>query len=278
MRLSRSLNRISELHVADFSKERSGDSSPGGEQQQQQQPPFTSNCDNNMLCRYLESVRPQARSREDSLTSSDGEFEAGQQQSQRTRHKVNLRLLEQRLNKIQEECNNKSADEDGEEEDEAADGDVSDNVSTVAPDEDTTTKTKIIEIKSLLMEDNVGSNLNDETTSVKSCYEPIHYNTTCYHGNNNNMKQKPLLHRAHSCGSLFSLKERALLRRRLGSHLTSAVGAAFWDIINNANVEDKTGVSRRAAESGLTLTLTTASPNPLAVLQLQNTSRCCSLC
>ena len=56
-----------------------------------------------LLTRYLDSVNRGGqlnRSRDDSLTSSDGEQEA--QQPQR-RSKVNLRLLEQRLNKIQEE-------------------------------------------------------------------------------------------------------------------------------------------------------------------------------
>ena len=80
VRQSRSLNRISELHVvADFSE------------------------NEDLLTRYLDSVNRGGqlnRSRDDSLTSSDGEQEA--QQPQR-RSKVNLRLLEQRLNKIQEE-------------------------------------------------------------------------------------------------------------------------------------------------------------------------------
>lgn len=79
VRQSRSLNRISELHVvADFS---------GNE---------------DMLTRYLEA---KTRSRDDSLTSSDGEFDVVQQPP-RPRSKVNMRLLEQRLNKIQEEVNN----------------------------------------------------------------------------------------------------------------------------------------------------------------------------
>ena len=89
VRQSRSLNRISELHVvADFSE-----------------------CETDLLTRYLDTVnRGQTRSRDDSLTSSDGEFEpqTNQPQSQPRRKNVNLRLLEQRLNKIQEESLNKN--------------------------------------------------------------------------------------------------------------------------------------------------------------------------
>ena len=72
-----------------------------------------------LLTRYLDTVhssvnsvnnRSATRSRDDSQTSSDGEFEpqTTQQQSQPRRSKVNLRLLEQRLNKIQEESLNKN--------------------------------------------------------------------------------------------------------------------------------------------------------------------------
>ena len=95
VRQSRSLNRISELHVvADFSES-----------------------ETDLLTRYLDTVnlKGQTRSRDDSLTSSDGEFEGPQttqpQQSQPRRSKVNLRLLEQRLNKIQEESLNKNEGE-----------------------------------------------------------------------------------------------------------------------------------------------------------------------
>ena len=69
-----------------------------------------------LLTRYLDTVhssvnnRSATRSRDDSQTSSDGEFEpqTTQQQSQPRLSKVNLRLLEQRLNKIQEESLNKN--------------------------------------------------------------------------------------------------------------------------------------------------------------------------
>ena len=101
VRQSRSLNRISELHVvADFSESETD---------------LLKTTD--LLTRYLDTVhnssvnnRSATRSRDDSQTSSDGEFEpqTTQQQSQPRRSKVNLRLLEQRLNKIQEESLNKN--------------------------------------------------------------------------------------------------------------------------------------------------------------------------
>ena len=260
VRQSRSLNRISELHVvADFSE------------------------NEDMLTRYLDSVnvnRGATRSRDDSLTSSDGEFEAGQssqpssQQSQR-RTKVNLRLLEQRLNKIQEESlhNLKNDDEiaadDPDEEAGGTDGDVSDNVSTVADDFSTpnpllscpnTTTTK-----SILIEDKENqTTCLSETTSVKSCVV-----TTS--SSSNKKPQHPRLNRAHSCGSLFSLKERALLRKKLSSHVT----AAFLDILSNStNASEVVTEVNKKQQTDLTLALKT---NPLAVFQLQS-SRCCNLC
>ena len=97
-----------------------------------------------MLSRYLDSVsRGQTRSRDDSLTSSDGEFDGPQQPAtsqpqQPRRSKVNLRVLEQRLNKIQEECNHSNKIEDNttnmEAEVDPEEGDISDNVSTVTDD------------------------------------------------------------------------------------------------------------------------------------------------
>jgi hypothetical protein len=256
VRQSRSLNRISELHVvADFSTTASEVNNEGDYTS-----PASAASDCDMLCRYLESMnRAQTRSRDDSLNSSDGEFEAVQQPQQNRRHKVNLRVLEQRLNKIQEECNNAKNEA---ETDAAEDGDVSDNVSTVA--DDFSNNMKIIEIKAML-EDK--ENSFDDTTSVKSCCDGLYRRPR---------KKQPLLHRAHSCGSLFSLKERALLRRRLGSHLTSAVGAAFWDIISNTATTSEVVVEAAAnKQPDLTMSLNT---NPLAVFQIQSTSRCCSLC
>ena len=77
----------------------------------------------------------------------DGEFDGNspQQQAATSQHqprrsKVNLRVLEQRLNKIQEECNHSNKIEDNTTNMEAEvvdpedDGDVSDNVSTMTDD------------------------------------------------------------------------------------------------------------------------------------------------
>jgi hypothetical protein len=131
-----------------------------------------------------------------------------------------------------------------------------------------------------------------ETTSVKSC--------SVVNNNNNNSSstngKRPRLNRAHSCGSLFSLKERALLRQKLSSHVT----AAFWDILQgstnavtgssvtssghlehaghtcNGHVgHSAIEVNHKKQQQDLTLALKT---NPLAVFQLQSTSRCCNLC
>ena len=228
VRQSRSLNRISELHVvADFS---------GHE---------------DMLSRYLDSVsRGQTRSRDDSLTSSDGEFD-GPQPPQPRRSKVNLRVLEQRLNKIQEECNSNSNNNGLQT---AEDGDISDNVSTDGFGLGTalTTKTIIIEDK-----ENLLNRSCSETTSVKSCIVT-------------SKKSQPHLHRAHSCGSLFSLKERALLRKKLSSHVT----AAFWDILSHsATASEVEAVVAKQNPPELSLAL---NSNPLAMFQ--STSRCCNLC
>lgn len=85
--------------------------------------------------------------------------------------------------------------------------------------------------------------------------------------------QPPKLHRAHSCGSLFSLKERALLRKKLSSHVT----AAFWDILSqsaaSAVSSEVVEVIKPTPASDLTIALNT---NPLSVIQ--GTSRCCNLC
>jgi len=185
VRQSRSLNRISELHVvADFSE-----------------------CETDLLTRYLDTVnRGQTRSRDDSLTSSDGEFEpqTNQPQSQPRRKNVNLRLLEQRLNKIQEESLNKNEDQN----EAAEDGDVSDNVSTVA-DDFVASVPSVVTTKTICIEDKENRQSCSETTSVKSC---------SLHTNSNKSRPRgdqPRLNRAHSCGSLFSLKERALLRQKV---------------------------------------------------------------
>lgn len=123
VRQSHSLNRISELHAEDFllgcdADETSGLRQPvdvtngrigtGNSLQRQLSSESDSDgttCD--MLSRYLESLSAnnRIRSRDDSLNSSDGEFEAGmsghEQPRPPRRHKINLLSLEQRLNKIQ---------------------------------------------------------------------------------------------------------------------------------------------------------------------------------
>ena len=133
-----------------------------------------------------------------------------------------------------------------------------------------------------------------ETTSVKSCSV---VNNNNHSSTASNQGKRPRLNRAHSCGSLFSLKERALLRQKLSSHVT----AAFWDILQSStnvvtggsSVVTSSGlgleaghtcngvghsameVNHKKQQQDLTLALKT---NPLAVFQLQSTSRCCNLC
>ena len=74
------------------------------------------------LLRYLESLGtggtsgPTPRSRDDSLNSSDSEYAGASdgEERRRSRTKVNLRHLEERLNMIQEECNRLSEESDDE--------------------------------------------------------------------------------------------------------------------------------------------------------------------
>ena len=127
VRQSHSLNRISELHAEDFLLGCDADDSsglrqlvePNGRVNGNVQRQLSSESDSDgttcdMLSRYLESLSANnrnggsstTRSRDDSLNSSDGEFEGGisgheQQPRPPRRHKVNLLSLEQRLNKIQ---------------------------------------------------------------------------------------------------------------------------------------------------------------------------------
>lgn len=290
VRQSHSLNRISELHAEDFLLGCDGEdrstkqivvSNGGGSLQRQLSSESDSDtCD--MLTRYLESLSANhrtTRSRDDSLNSSDGEFEglSGHEQQQPRpprRHKVNLLSLEQRLNKIQEECNKSGSeeDEDGDE------GDVSDNVSTTVaePQDDLAdfkpnqfvlelTSTKPTTQRLRINKRAFNGSDRDETTSVKSCdVAPLR----------NNKERKHVLHRAHSCGSLFSLKERALLRRKL-SNAHFGVAATFWDLIKTS--EETSKVNKSGLQNELTLALTAAS-SPLTVFNLQSTSRCCSLC
>ena len=140
------------------------------------------------------------------------------------------------------------------------------------------TKTIVIEDK-----ENITSALASETTSVKSCgvmnnHVSSSSATTSF---SSKAKSQPHLHRAHSCGSLFSLKERALLRKKLSSHVT----AAFWDILSHsaATAVASTEVEVAGVVTGkssvvvnppdLSLAL---NSNPLAMFQ--STSRCCNLC
>ena len=287
IRQSHSLNRISELHVvSDFNAvdeeqptaaaaaatttklpapdaEGSGGSSGGGGSGG---PHY-----GGMLSRYLESLNNarNSRSREDSQNSSDGEFEPssdGRSSSSR-RHKVNLRVLEQRLNKIQEESittNNKSdddeeddngeEDEEGEVEDDLDNGDLSDDPSTLPEDEPSNPlTTEALEnaknnntlqalhkfavnySRSRNSSESTGGgggnfiqNLqqyanqhhlhhhqqrrqSDDTCSTKSCDVTMTLTVTAKKAAGSGSK-KPLL-RAHSCGSLMGLKEKALLTR-----------------------------------------------------------------
>merc|ERR1719237_133202 len=78
--------------------------------------------ENEILSRYLESLGtggtsgPTPRSRDDSLNSSDSEYAGASdgEERRRSRTKVNLRHLEERLNMIQEECNRLSEESDDE--------------------------------------------------------------------------------------------------------------------------------------------------------------------
>ena len=134
------------------------------------------------------------------------------------------------------------------------------------------TKTIVIEDK-----ENITSAAS-ETTSVKSCGV---MNSHVSSSTSSKTKSQPHLHRAHSCGSLFSLKERALLRKKLSSHVT----AAFWDILSHSAatavasdhvevagvVTGKSSVVVNPPDLSLAL-----NSNPLAMFQ--STSRCCNLC
>merc|ERR1719150_554846 len=80
-------------------------------------------------------------------------------------------------------------------------------------------------------------------------------------------RRKPLL-RAHSCGSLMGLKEKALLSRNLPLDI--------WELLR-ADVRAKAGLDndRTAAAAAVAA----AAGGPLTMLHLQNTagSRCCNL-
>ena len=136
--------------------------------------------------------------------------------------------------------------------------------------------------KTIVIEDKENNFTSSETTSVKSCHVGFnHVSSSNSTTNSTKTKSQPHLHRAHSCGSLFSLKERALLRKKLSSHVT----AAFWDILSHSaatavaasEVEVAGVVTGKSSvvvnQPDLSLAL---NSNPLAMFQ--STSRCCNLC
>jgi len=329
IRQSHSLNRISELHVvADFSSDDNNNSScPSSVASManglvpKPPPPLESDADGapfDMLTRYLESLTVASnrnRSRDDSQNSSDGEYDVGvdasggggscvaARPSASRRHKVNLRVLEQRLNKIQEE-NKGSADEDeeGEVDDGEDDGELSDDPSTL-PDEavnEHNRRNSVVSNRSeaaaraSLIEQydpkrftwRLGEDDDDEgeeermndRASTKSCDvgglmlrrrgssqgKNVTTGSSSVVTSTAAKCKRPLL-RAHSCGSLMSLKERALLSRNILELWKSGGSAAALE----ANTAEAT--SPAAAALGLAST-------PLTVLQLQTSSRCCSLC
>jgi hypothetical protein len=179
----------------------------------------------------------------------------------------------------QEECNKSGSEED----EEGDEGDISDNVSTTVAEtgddlsdfrpnndlSDFRTNNLVLEIVQPTMQRlriNKRAFDRDETTSVKSCdVAPLR----------NNKERKHVLHRAHSCGSLFSLKERALLRRKLSNAHFGYAATTIWDLIKTS--EESSKASKSGLQNELTLALTGTS-SPLTVFNIQGTSRCCNLC
>jgi hypothetical protein len=288
-----------------------------------------------MLSRYLDSLSANRsyhlsntngsnRSREDSQNSSDGEFEASESRHMHKRkHKVNLRVLEQRLNKIQEECN-KSADEEEGEVDEDA-GEISDDPSTIPDDpesrQELATENAVNALTFVGAITEQPGEANDDIDAPKNIMEiyeqsrreyqwrappPFHCDDlddrastrSCdvvaarrggrnrnsssgggrFHharGESNAKPKKPLA-RAHSCGSLLSLRERTLLKRNL---------PVLYDILKvttaAVTAESAKDPSTKQQQQQITLNLAAAAAvvgNPLAVFQLNHVSRCCSLC
>ncbi len=323
LRQSHSLNRISELHiVADFNasdqdaNNNSGSNAGGANTScassvvsgsanaiHHHKPPpppqllesDTEGAPFDMLTRYLESLSAyrggggsNSRSRDDSQNSSDGELDgeiSSRPSSASRRHKVNLRVLEQRLNKIQEENNRSADEEEGEVEDDDDDGEISDDPSTL-PDEADALNAKSIEIydpkrfawhleqqqpppaDSKPLKRSRGS--EDETRSCfgRVCTSSSRERRLSSGGGGGGLTaaaamsaaatvghhpRRPL-HRAHSCGSLMALKAAR-----------NFAPAALWlDLL------------RRREEEEL-LQLATA-PITNAMLQMQqNPSRCCNL-
>ncbi|CAB4068758.1 SNRK [Lepeophtheirus salmonis] len=190
LRQSHSLNRISELHEADFASSPSIGPSI-----------------------YVRNDSLRSSSRDDSShNSSDGELEPPTHSGSKSR--VNMRILEQKLNKIQEESNNNIHKNAGSEHKFG----MKDSLKT---------------IDKVAIENEINNQKNDASS-------------------------RPL-HRAHSCSSLLTLKERAMIRKKLGSQILELIGK---DVGNR-----KSGVSK---QDGLL---------PInSFLSLPNASRCCSLC
>ena len=164
------------------------------------------------------------------------------------------------MNKIQEECNRSDGNEEEEEEGEVEDdGDLSDDPSTLPEDDQEHSENMknlvkqpysqrfILEVRD-----------TDETGSTKSC------------DMTKKAAKKPL-HRAHSCGSLLGLKAAA--------GLTHMPMVDIWDLLRSDYLKTKQleEGSETAAPVNTKMGLQLASA-PLALLHLQNTSRCCNLC
>lgn len=317
IRQSHSLNRISELHVvADFSSDHDDISNNNSSCPSSvasvvngvyyPKPPsllqhqLISENDSeggrfDMLTRYLESLSANRsngsstiRSRDDSQNSSDGEFDADlatRSSSSRARHKVNLRVLEQRLNKIQEECNKSADEEEGEVDEEM--GELSDDVATL-PDDSLDPRQDMLD--ALENARNLQESKDDDqenehaivSRTILEIYDPKKYTRrdsdpdetgstkSCFTTVMSRVSQKPRkpLHRAHSCGSLMGLKERALLSKNL---------PVIWDILKAANARG-TAASQVSSQGEFSLNLAAAT-NPITTMfQIQSTSRCCNLC
>ena len=254
-----------------------------------------------------------SRSRDDSQNSSDGELDqveticptsgkvVTRHSASARRHKVNLRVLEQRLNKIQEECNKSEDEEEGEVDE---DGDLSDDPSTL-PDE-TESRQEMNDLENNLRNldqptvpndnltiieicDNsrskVGSYYNNqdffqdaETASTKSCdvlsLSHLRATAAVAAAAARQQHRKPL-HRAHSCGSLMSLKERAMLAKNLQPLLWDPFDFLKGSAVPALNAD---AAGENAGTKDITLGLASAAATPLTILQLQNSSRCCNLC
>uniref|UniRef100_A0A0K2URB9 SNF-related serine/threonine-protein kinase n=1 Tax=Lepeophtheirus salmonis TaxID=72036 RepID=A0A0K2URB9_LEPSM len=213
LRQSHSLNRISELHEADFASSPSIGPSI-----------------------YVRNDSLRSSSRDDSShNSSDGELEPPTHSGSKSR--VNMRILEQKLNKIQEESNNNIHKNAGSEHKFG----MKDSLKT---------------IDKVAIENEINNQKNDAfNNKIPDIFE---FSASLTFLSAKNSSSRPL-HRAHSCSSLLTLKERAMIRKKLGSQILELIGK---DVGNR-----KSGVSK---QDGLL---------PInSFLSLPNASRCCSLC